>query len=402
VVTDLGPVPKDLDAETAVIGDLLALPDTTGEVASLLTREDFNNPVCGEAFDALVKAWKRGRRHDPTSLRDALSEAGWNPDPKWVADIVSSGSGAWRNHADTVIRMRARRSILAALGDASADARTPGLDPFEVIDTLQARLSQITHPVAEPTKDLYPLDDFIDAPEHVDPPWVVPGLLKRGWRIVVVAGEGVGKSVLWRQFAVLAAQGVHPLAFYLCDPVRTLLVDLENPADAITKSCRSLREALNPDMYEPGRAWIWHRPQGIDLRTRATRAEFEANLAACRPDLVCLGPLYKAYSRKGSETDEDATRDVQEMLDDLRTRYEFALLLEHHAPQDTGGHRNLRPYGSSLWLRWPELGIAMRREDPSSERRDVELERWRGDRMSNEWPKRLVQGGQWPWVAEVS
>ena len=125
----------------------------------------------------------------------------------------------------------------------------------------------------------------------------------------------------------------------------------------------------------------------------------EANIATCRPDVVCLGPLYKAYSRKPNETDEDATREVQETLDDLRTRYGFALLLEHHAPQDTGGHRVMRPYGSSLWLRWPEIGIGMERMYPQTEQRDVELKRWRGDRMTNDWPKALLPGLQWPWVA---
>src|SRR5690606_19978943 len=108
---------------------------------------------------------------------------------------------------------------------------------------------------------------------------------------------------------------------------------LENPDDAITGSCRKIRATIDQDDYEPGRAWIWHRPGGFDLRSRALRAEFEANLALVRPDLVCLGPLYKAYQRKANEQDEQASAEVQATLDDLRTRYGFALLLEHHAPQ---------------------------------------------------------------------
>lgn len=393
-------VPKDNDAEMAVIGDMLALPSIIGQVSTTLRPGDFMSGVLGAAFAALVEAHGKGHDHDVTSLRDELRSKGWDPGAPFFVQLASSGSGAWRRHAETVISMSARRSVMAAIGEATAEIRDHGMDPYAVADTLAGRLAAVRKPVSEPSRDLWSLDDFMDQPDHVDAPWIVPGLLKRGWRVVVVAGEGAGKSVLWRQFAILAAQGIHPFRYYTFEPVTTLLVDLENPPDAITRTCRSIREAVSPELYERDRAWIWHRPAGIDLRSRADLAELEANIAACRPDLVCLGPLYKAYTKHPNETDEDATREVQAALDDLRTRYGFALLLEHHAPQDNGGLRNLRPYGSSLWLRWPELGLAMRRIDPEG-RRDVELERWRGDRMANEWPKQLNEGQQWPWVAPV-
>jgi hypothetical protein len=394
------PPPHDIAAERSVIGDMLQYPDTVAEASTLLTAGDFYEPANALAFDRLVSAWRRGHQLDRVSLADAMREAGHDPDPHWLADVVGSLSASWRIHAQTVVREKARRDVLELVTQAGRDVWVPGLDPFELADRLVTRLVAVHAPVAGPPADLWDLDEFIDLPEHENAPWVVDGLLRKGWRCVIVGTEGGGKSLLFRQFAVAAAQGIHPLEFRLIDKVRTLLIDLENPADAVAKSCRSLRSVVARETYEPGRAWLWHRPAGIDLRTRATRSELEAVLAACRPDLVTLGPLYKAYRRRGQESDEEATADVQEVLDDLRTRYGFALLLEHHAPQMDGhGHRKLRPYGSSLWLRWPELGIAMQPPADPADRREVELERWRGDRMSNSWPKRLEQGPQWPWVA---
>ncbi|HLS44598.1 MAG TPA: AAA family ATPase [Ornithinicoccus sp.] len=391
--------PYDVAAETALLSDMLNLPDIVAEVSTALTAGDFFHQDAQIAFAAMVDAWRQGRQHDGASISAVLREAGRDPDPAWLADLVSSGTGAWRSHIDTIVRHRARRQITAALTEAQQGVGTPGMDPFAVIDRLQAHLTGVQAPAGKPSEDLYQLDEFIDQPEHQEAEWVVPGLLRRGWRVVVVATEGAGKSMLWRQFAVLAAQGLHPLEYRPIPKCRTLLIDLENPDDAITGSCRKIRATIDQDDYEPGRAWIWHRPGGFDLRSRALRAEFEANLALVRPDLVCLGPLYKAYQRKANEQDEQASAEVQATLDDLRTRYGFALLLEHHAPQAQGDQRHLRPYGSSLWLRWPEIGIAMRREFPDSDDRSVTLERWRGDRMTNEWPKRLEQGVRLPWVA---
>jgi replicative DNA helicase len=78
----------------------------------------------------------------------------------------------------------------------------------------------------------------------------------------------------------------------------------------------------------------------------------------------------------------------------LRTRYGFALMMEHHAPQSIGGAREIRPYGSSYWLRWPEIGIALSRKDG---RDDVlSVSRWRGDRFPSDWPVEFERGTVFP------
>lgn len=391
-------VPHDLDAEDGLLGDMLALPHIIGDVSALVVPGDFYQPYAGAAFAALTHAYHQGEPLDVNSLLVALREAGAEPDPRWVTRLASCGSSAWRVEARTVVAHRVRRQLAHAIIDVQVDVRNPSVDPGVVIDRLRGHLDSIAIPDGRPPADLHDLDEFIDRPENASAPWIVPGLLRRGWRVVVVAGEGVGKSTLWRQFAVLAAQGMHPLGFTPLEPCRTLLVDLENPPDAIASGCRPIREQVGRRQpYQPGRAWLWHRPQGIDLRTRAHRAELGAVLAATKPDLVCLGPLYKAYRRDARETDEQAASEVQAVLDDFRTRHGFALLMEHHAPQDNQGYRKMRPFGSSLWLRWPEIGIAMEshNDDPPG---SLRMNRWRNDRMVSAWPQRLDRGDVWPWV----
>lgn len=389
------PVPHDSDAEDALLSDMLHDPGVVPDVAQSVVPGDFYQPRAGAAYAALVEAHRLGEPLDIVALHACLVEAGADPDPAWLAGLPGLGWGGWRKHAQVVIAHRVRRDIVAAAHPALNDALDPTVDPLATLDELQAALGRVHVPDGTPPKDLHTLDEFIDRPEHEQAPWVVPGLLRSGWRVVIVGFEGQGKSWLWRQFAVLAAQGLHPLGFERIEPVRTLLVDLENPADAITENCLHLRTQVQRKQgYTPGRAWIWHRPQGVDLRTRTGRSDLAAVCAATKPQLVCLGPLYKAYHR-GKDSDEEAAAEVQSVLDDLRTRYGFALLLEHHAPQDSQGFRKLRPYGSSLWLRWPELGIAMQpiKDQPGA----MLLERWRGDRMTSMWPERIERGPVWPW-----
>lgn len=391
--------PYDPVAEASLIAGMMGLTEIVGSVVRQVTAGDFYDGRARAAFETIADAWHVGDKVDNASLLAGMKARGV-VDPAWLANAYAEGGAAWQVHADAVVSQRLLRDLDAAVQHAPAAVRLPGADPYRLLDDLRTRLAAIDVPVTEPPGDLWPLDDFVDEPEPEDGNWVVPGLLAKDWRVVVVAGEGVGKSMLWRQFSVLSAQGIHPLRFNPIPPVRTLLVDLENPSAAIKRSCRVLRDGFDRNLYERGRAFLWHRPGGVDLRSRAGRAELESVLASCRPDLVCLGPLYKAYQRKAVENDEQAAAEVQAVLDDLRIRYEFGLLLEHHAPHGAStANRDLRPYGSTLWLRWPEMGIAMKQINPHGERRHVELERWRGDRLSNEWPTELLEGQQWPWVA---
>jgi replicative DNA helicase len=195
-----------------------------------------------------------------------------------------------------------------------------------------------------------------------------------------------------------AAQGIHPLHFEPIEPQRTLIVDLENPDDSILGVCEPIRGQAVARVrgdYDPDRAWLWHEPAGIDLRSRRGRSDLEAVVAHVRPSLVCLGPLYKAYRVTARESDELAASEVMAVFDDLRTRYSFALLLEHHAPKGSGKARELMPYGSSLWLRWPEIGLQLRPKTPDGA--VMQVGRWRGDRLENSWPVEIERSTGWPW-----
>jgi hypothetical protein len=79
------------------------------------------------------------------------------------------------------------------------------------------------------------------------------------------------------------------------------------------------------------------------------------------------------------------------VMERLREKYGFALILEMHCPQAAIGFpRPRRPIGSSIWLRWFEFGKFL---DKSGA-----IEDWRHDRMARPWPAMLKRGGiVWPW-----
>ena len=395
--------PYDTDAEHALVGAMLLHRQAIEDTAGFCSPEDLYLPVTRIVYATILDLWQTGQPVDVTTVTGALRASG-NLDrvggTAAVMGLIASGGFAAnvKAYAGRVVRCAAYRKLIALTIDVQAQAFAQEAAPADLVDMLAAAATDIvTSEVVETPSDLWMMDEFLDRPASSRPRWVIPGLLRVGWRAMMVAPEGVGKTVLFRQLGIAAAQGIHPLKFTPMEPCRTLIVDLENPDDSIVDVCTPIRRQVVgvSTEYDPDRAWLWHRPGGINLRSRRDRSELESVLEHCRPDLVCLGPIYKAYQVEARESDEQAASEVMRVFDDLRTRHQFALMLEHHAPKGSGGTRDLMPFGSSLWLRWPEIGLKMQATGDGNE--VMELGRWRGDRLENDWPDLIQRSTPWPW-----
>jgi len=247
-----------------------------------------------------------------------------------------------------------------------------------------------TLPVAARGANVPDLDEFLDQPEpeHDD---VIPGTLERGERVILTAAEGAGKSTLLRQLAVQVAAGVHPWTGEQMPPVRVLLLDLENSERHVRRKLRPLRIAAHG--YAPGQLRVFVRPQGLDVLRREDAAWLRGIVDHVGPDLLVVGPSYKLVG--GEAEKEQPARALTTLLDELRVRHGMAVLLEAHMPYAATGQRRrpTRPYGSSLWSRWPEFGLSLDE--------DGRLGHWRGVREEGRgWPRKLRRGGAWPWTVD--
>ncbi len=390
----------DLDAERALLGVAMIYASAAEAMLGQLVASDFGSPDDQATFAAIGDLRSAGAGIDAGTVHDQLKRNGaaWGTAAgdlvAWTADAPSSGSAP--RYAEMVARLALRRRLAAEGTELATAARDLAQDPGDVLDHHRARLGDIDSPVMARSPGDVDVAEFIAQPVE-SAAVVIPGDLAEDDRMVIVAPEGVGKSELQRQFATTVSHGIHPFTFQQIEPAPSLLVDLENPHELVRARLRYL-SGLATANAKGGRApcTLWHRPGGVDLRKRADRLAFEDVLRRRRPRLVCLGPVYKSYQRRGSESDEQVATEVQQVLDDLRTRFRFALVLEHHAPQASNGYRDLRPFGSSLWLRWPEYGLSLK-PDPDRPRQVLLVGRWRGDRSIAHWPDELHRGPVWPW-----
>ncbi len=249
----------------------------------------------------------------------------------------------------------------------------------------------------QPIEGLHTVNEFMataDSPYE----WVIPGMLERQERFMLVAPEKAGKTVLTRQVALTLASGRHPFATTVeVPPMRTLLVDLENPAGTARRDFRRQVVAME-DVWstENQTAYVLHRPAGIHLGDPQDRAMLRQAVDRLQIDLLCISPIYKAYDGLDQSWEEQAFG-VQKPLDRLRQDFNLAIWMEHHAPWGERGARELRPIGSSRWGRWLDYQAALVPETPLPPFASMEWRAIRRDERKMS-PKRLVRsstGASW-------
>jgi replicative DNA helicase len=363
---------------------------------------DFYDIRHAAVFAAIGRLHAQGIPIDVTTVGDELRRTGELSSVGGLATLVEivtatpATSSAGR-YARIVVEHATMRALVATGGRITEIGYSRPTDISDAVGEARSLLAKVE--AALPTSEVVvqSLDDLhatVDEPED----WVIPGVLARGERLVLVAHPGHGKSTLWRQMAVMCGQGIHPFRYSPVPPIRTLLIDLENPETIIRRKCAPIVDQAmrSARPYTVDQAMLFHHPAPLDIRSRAGFAALDTACAQAQPDLVCLGPLYKLFRSGKGEKYEDVAVDVTGRLDDLRTRHGFALMIEHHAPKGSNGVREMVPGGSWVWEAWPEFGFGLV-PVKKGDRTILAWGDWRGARDERDWPTRLERGRVWPW-----
>jgi hypothetical protein len=403
--------PHDIAAEEAVLGAVLVSPHAADTAFKALHPADFFVPAHQTIFAAAVRARIDGPV-DAVTLAAALG--GELEGVGGAARLVElqgspTATSAVGRYADIVAAAATARRVILTAARIAEDAYGGVTDPLGLAREAFSSMSPAGR--ASPPADLTTVEEFLNRADGERPQFVIPGVVREGHRIIVVAPEGQGKMVLLDQIALCAAHGLHPFTLEVIPKVPVLIVPLENPLDAIEEHLLlTIDPLVRRSMHEPANMALWHREAGLDLRSRRGQADLEAVIAETRPKLIVYGPLYRTGVTKGREQYETGASEVQTVINELTERYRCAWLFEAHAPTgESGKSREMRPMGSQLWRAWPDAGYGLVPDGEKDHRgayHRFKVIPFRGARTSAiAWPSMLERGvrpGDLPWAARYA
>ena len=374
--------------------DIIADNDKSGRQHAAHVLEELTKAGCD------VKAWICPREKDITAFLEAGGSTEelipFTPDPEemkssTLEDVESSDT----EQPVDEINVTYTEVVIGKLKQLLENEK---LSPTALINraSLLVNAAMSDAPVSQGR--LVKWDEFLKESDDETYDWVIPGLLERRERVIVVAAEGVGKTMLARQVALLTAHGVHPFTFAKMPQITTLTIDLENPERIIRRSSRTIMATAAAQHYAmSSNAHIVIKPDGLNLLNSGDRLLLENYIEQIKPDLLVMGPLYKSFLDPGNKTSEAVAIEVVKYLDTIRAVYGCALWLEHHAPLgESAQTRNLRPFGSAVWSRWPEFGISLQPDPMAVGEYVYDVKHFRGERDERQWPLKMKRGKKWP------
>lgn len=236
--------------------------------------------------------------------------------------------------------------------------------------------------------------------------WVVPGVMARRERLLLTGFEGHGKTTLRDQMAVMAAAGISWFSHQPMPPQKCLVIDAENePGQRLADWQKMVKLA---EYYGEGIARgqlivleEWDNTE-LDMADPTGTSWLHERVTAYEPDIVFMGPLTNLVGR--DLRDDEPVRRLKNAVNSARAICGSAFVMEHHAPHKGPGdkQRSVRPYGSSMFLKWPDYGygLAPMADQPEG---NYLWQRTRWPRVrSRAWPAALRWGredsAEWPWV----
>lgn len=406
------PIPYDADAEMAVLGAAILNTQARDRALTLCTQDDFYVPLHAAMYGSILALVRQGAAVDELTLsRQMTSPVGDAAGMRRRISAITAQCPVSMNvdsYATIVARLGALRRAIG-FAEELAD-RAYVLD----LDAVRTMLRDHERHIAPPAEPITPGVDLLAlAAMQFEYRWLVPGVLRRGDRVIVTGWEGVsGKTEFLFMLGVMMACGIQPWTqVQEYPPLNVLYLDFENALDQLQPRAHRLIAAAGGRYY----ADRWHGislPAGINLRNVRDEAWMDSVIAHHRPDVVFLGPIYRIFegSPGAPMMSEEAASECTRAIDRLRVRHDVAMLMEAHAPNGEGEDRaGLRPYGASLWRRWPEIGVGLKpRRRREGNRYVTEPERfrfefWRGTRdqdLRRPWPEGVRRGREWSFIPD--
>ncbi|MFD4477189.1 DnaB-like helicase N-terminal domain-containing protein [Streptomyces sp. NPDC058471] len=352
-------MPRNPDAEKAVLGACMFRVETIDEVRQLIEPSDFYEPAHTTIWHALMELRRQNAPTGPIALTHQLQRTGDLKrvgGPEYLHALASSASigGGAEYYAGVVRQLADLRAIHSMAVRVLQGVTAEGADPEEVRALMNASVQELavrSRHSAGGRLQQYAEDGWsfvTSAPDEADPVWGHRG--KAAWEagesLMLVGPPGVGKSTIAHQL-VLARLGLlsHVLEMPVREGEKVLYIAADRPSQLARAFTRVVNEHDRQTLER--RLVFWSGPLPASL---TAEPQLLADLAAEHgADTVVIDSLKDVV---GKLTDDEAGIAYNNARQQLIRDGVQLLELHHQRKQGADASRNQRPvldqvYGSA-------------------------------------------------------
>lgn len=366
------------------------------EVFSIVSVADFTPGPAQDIAAVILGVLGEGEPINPMAI---LTECGKVKAAlgKWYALNVSEAYYSTPEYVAREVHQAAQRDRALAISvRLQQRLQTSSIDVEEAVSLARGEFTDLDRQAFSSVPTPLTFDELM-ALEDDNQPWTIYGMLRRREVMMLTGQEGGGKSLLLSQIMLGASTGISTLSpdLHRFAPQRVFVVDVENDNVQIRDNLRKVWPMLKETARDQKPDLLFSPTKAVDLTKPKEQAALIREIVAAKPDIVYMGTVYKIAPTSQYEEQFFAVRNA---VDAVRDEIGSSFLIENHGGHDKDGNgvRDFRPFGSSMWRRWPNFGIGL---VPSEHQGVAQLKRWRGDRArGRQIPIAVKEGRTLPWV----
>lgn len=178
-------------------------------------------------------------------------------------------------------------------------------------------------------------------------PELIPGILRKGRKLMIVGASKTGKSMLLSELAIAIAEGT-PWLGRLCAKGRVLYVNLEIPEDTFWNRIIDIYEALG--LTAGSNLTVWNL-RGYATQMDKLTPKLIRRARKINPEVVIIDPIYKVLT--GDENSAEQMARFCNEFDKLCTQLNASTIYCHHHSKGAQGGKNSmdRASGSGVFAR---------------------------------------------------
>lgn len=195
--------------------------------------------------------------------------------------------------------------------------------------------------------------------------WIVPGIIPKGSRTLVIGEPGIGKSLFALDLAACVAGGsmwLDQFSVNITGPVIFASTEgnIFTNKERIKRIFASHELSVKAPFYFMQDAVLLDSPTETLMFTNEIVTKSREHIQ--NPPLIVLDPLDSFFS--GDENSAMHTRPLRRTIDGMVKTFDATVVVLHHVPvDDEKGNKKVRPRGSSSWQGWADTEIYIRREE---------------------------------------